>query len=161
MALTPIQLILSISFSFFFILNTYFTSLTHLNSEYSSTSFASYGPHTKPIIVSYFYSLICYALYNLSINEFLLSFLFHHDLNHMLLLSGPFFFFFTSFTCYCPHTKSITVFHYSPTHYRLRTLSITESLPFFLFHLNHMLWLPDPLRNYPIFSSLTFYISLI
>lgn len=80
-----------VCFVFFFISHTCYSSLTHLKSEYSSTSFACYGSHTKSIAVSYFYSLTCFALYNLSINES---------------------FFFTSLTCYCPHTKSISVSHF-------------------------------------------------
>lgn len=86
LALTPNQLPPGISLCFFFVFlfisHTCYSSLTHLKSEYSSTSFACYGSHTKSIAVSYFYSLTCFALYNLSINE---SFFFY--ITHLLLPS--------------------------------------------------------------------------
>lgn len=119
-------------FLVFFISHTWYSSLTHLKSEYSSTSFACYGSHTKSITVSYFYSLTCFALYNLSINESSFFFL----LTHLLLPS---------------HQVNICIPFLLTNMLSPHTLSIIESLLFFLFHLNHILWLPNPFwNNYPI-----------
>lgn len=76
----------------FFISHTWYSSLTHLKSEYSSTSIACYGSHTKSITVSYFYSLTCFALYNLSINESSFFFLLTHLLlpSHQVNICIPF-----------------------------------------------------------------------